>query len=140
MARTRVLVLAALVALAGCGDPGPKIYPVRGTVVSKGKGAVKDLAGYIIQFQSAEDPAYLPGGVLAEDGTFTLASRVGGKEMPGAKAGTYHARLMPQPVEGNPSPPLAIPRRYAKFDTANLQFEVKPGDNDVTVEVDRDGR
>ena len=138
MPRTRVLVLAALVTAAGCGDPGPKLYPVRGTVVNKGKGSVKDLAGYIIQCQSVADPSYLPGGLVGEDGTFTIVTRVSGKETPGVKEGTYHARLLPQPIEGNPNPPLLVPRRYTKFDTANLQFEVKPGDNDVTFEVDRD--
>jgi hypothetical protein len=133
------VLLAAAVCLFGC-DSGPRFYAVRGKVVIKGKGSVKDLTGYIVQCQSAADPADMPGGVLAEDGTFTLSTRVGGKEVLGAKVGTYHVRLMPQPVEGNPSPPLVIPRRYTKFDAANLSFEVKPGANEVTLDVDRDAR
>ena len=66
-------VVAVLVIAAGCDSGLPKVYPVTGKVVSKGKGLVKDLAGYNVQFQSLTDPKELPGGVIAEDGSFTVA-------------------------------------------------------------------
>src|SRR5262245_822258 len=84
-----LLVSATLVTLLGCDSSLPKVYPVNGKVVSKGKGSVRDLAGYNVQFQSVNDPAELPGGTIEEDGTFTLYTRVGGRVIPGAKEGTY---------------------------------------------------
>jgi len=131
-----VLLAAAALGPAGCNS-GPRLYPVAGKVAIKGKGSVKDLAGYIIQFQSTTDPADLPGGTVAEDGTFTLSTRVGGKEVPGIKEGAYRARLMQPPVEGAAPPPLVVPRRYTKFETADLQYTVKPGPNEITIEVER---
>ena len=134
-----VVLVGALAALAGCNS-GPKVYPVKGKVVNKGKGNVKDLAGYNVQFQSVSDPAETPGGPIDEDGTFTLYTRVGGKVIPGVKEGTYRACLLQPPVEGGAPPPLVIPRRYTKFDTSNLQYDIKPGPNEITIEVERDGR
>src|SRR5919199_1090952 len=93
------LLAVTLFAATGC-DSGPKVYPVKGRVVSKGKGHVKDLAGYSVQFQSTSDPAEAPGGPIEEDGTFTLYTRVGGKVIPGVKEGTYRACLLPPAVEG----------------------------------------
>ena len=133
----RGALLAALVAVAGCGPGLPKAYPVKGKVVNKGKGNAKDLAGYSVQFQSVSDPAETPGGPIDEDGTFTLYTRVGGKVIPGVKEGTYRACFLPPAVEGGAPPPLVIPRRYVKFETANLQFDVKPGPNEITIEVER---
>src|SRR5438105_1514082 len=114
-----VLLTATLFAGTGC-DSGPKVYPVNGKVVNKGKGHVKDLAGSIVQFQSVTDPAELPGGRIEQDGTFTLYTRVGGKVITGVKEGTYRACLLPPPVEGGPAPPLVIPARYTRFETSKL--------------------
>jgi hypothetical protein len=128
----------ALLAVTGC-DSGPKVYPVKGTIVNKGHGQVKDLAGYSVQFQSVSDPAETPGGPIEEDGSFTLYTRVGGKVIPGVKAGTYRACLVQPLPEGGAARPLVIPRRYTKFETANLQFDIRPRPNDLTIEVERDG-
>ena len=122
---------------AGCGPGLPKVYPVTGKVVTKGKGPAKDLTGYNVQLQSLTDPKELPGGVIAEDGTFTLYTRVGGKVIPGVKEGTYRACLTQPAVEGGPPPRLVIPRRYTSFETANFQFEVKPPAAEITVEIER---
>jgi hypothetical protein len=133
------LLAGSLVALGAC-DSGPKVYPVTGKVVNQGKGSVKDLAGYNVQFRSTTDPADTPAGAIEEDGSFTIYtySGVGGKVVPGAKAGTYQACIQPPPPEGGAQPKLVIPRRYTQFETANLQFTVKPGPNEITIEVDRD--
>ena len=123
--------------IAGCGPGLPKVYPVTGKVVNKGKGPAKDLTGYNIQFQSLTDPKELPGGVIAEDGSFTLYTRVGGKVIPGVKEGTYRACILPPAVEGGPPPRLVIPRRYTAFETANFQYDVKPPATEITVEIER---
>jgi hypothetical protein len=134
------LVAGSLFTLAGCGPRLPKVYPVRGKVVSKGKGHVKDLAGYNLQFQSVSDPEEMPGGRIEEDGTFTMYTRVGGKVIPGVKEGTYRACLLPPILEGGGSPPLVIPARYTRFETSNLQYDVTPGPNDLTIEIERGPR
>jgi hypothetical protein len=133
------LLVGAVLGLTGCNS-GPKVYPVTGKVVYKGKGQAKDLAGYGVQFQSVSDPAELPGGTIEEDGTFTLYTRVGGKLVPGAKEGTYQACLVQPAVEGGRPPPLVIPARYTKFETAKLQYTVTPGPNEITIELERDTR
>ena len=60
-----------------------------------------------------------------------------GKVVPGVKAGTYRACLLQPPVEGGSPPPLVIPRKYTRFETATLQFEIKPEPNEVTIEIER---
>jgi hypothetical protein len=134
-----VVLAGSLVALSAC-DSGPKVYPVTGKVINKGKGSVQELAGYNVQFRSTTDPGDTPGGAIGEDGSFTLYTYtgVGGKVVPGVKAGTYQACIQPPPPEGGAQPKLVIPRRYTQFDTANLQFTINRGPNDITIEVDRD--
>jgi hypothetical protein len=134
-----VLLAGTVLTLSAC-DSGPKVYPVTGKVINKGKGSVKDLAGYNVQFRSTTDPADLPGGAIEEDGSFTIYTYtgVGGKVVPGVKAGTYQACVQPPPPEGGAKPKLVIPVRYIQFETANLQFTIKPGPNEITIEVDRD--
>ncbi len=131
------VLAGTLVAWTGCSSGLPKVYPVQGKVVNKGKGHVKDLAGYNIQFQSITEPGEMPGGQIEEDGTFTLYTRVGGKVIPGVKEGTYQACLLPPVREGGGSPPLVIPARYTKFETSKLQYDITPGPNHLTIEIER---
>jgi hypothetical protein len=132
-------VLLAAILFAGC-DSGPKVCPVKGQIVNKGKGQVKDLAGYGVQFQSVSDPAEMPGGTIEADGAFAMYTRVGGEVIPGVKEGTYRACLLAPSVEGGSPPPLVIPRRYTSLDTAGLEYTIEPGQNDLSLEVDRDAR
>ena len=74
------------------------------------------------------------GVVLAQ------TSVLGGKVVAGAKEGTYRACLLPPPVEGGKPPPLVIPERYTRFETSNLQFDIRPGPNTITIEVERGTR
>jgi hypothetical protein len=134
------LLAVALFAFAGCDSGLPKVYPVTGKVVNKGRGHVKDLEGYNIQFQSVTEPEEMPGGRIEADGTFTLYTRVGGKAIAGVKEGTYRACLLPPIVEGGGSPPLVIPARYTKFETSKLQYDITPGPHTLTIEVERGSR
>lgn len=123
--------------MTGCGSGLPRVYPVKGTVAIKGKGSVKDLAGYNVEFESVKEPKEIAGGRVEEDGTFTMYTRVGTKAIAGVKEGSYRARLFPHILEGGGSAPLVIPGRYTAFGTSKLQFEVKPGDNNLTIDIDR---
>src|SRR5262245_25889603 len=126
-------VACILLVLAGCGPRLPTVYPVKGRIINKGKGNVRDMAGYNVQLQSTTDPEEAPGGPIAEDGTFVLSTytRLGGKVIPGVKEGTYRACILPPPVEGGPPPRPVIPVRYTKLETSNLQFTIKPGENEI---------
>ena len=130
------LAVSLLIA-AGCGPGLPKVYPVTGKVINKGKGHVKDLTGYNVQFESITEPGEMPGGRIEENGTFTMYTRVGGKVIPGVKEGTYRACLLPPILEGGGSARLVIPARYTKFATSKLQFEIKPETTDLVIEIDR---
>jgi hypothetical protein len=132
--------MAGALFATGCGSGLPRVYPVKGKVVSKGKGHAKDLAGYNVQLQSTSDPEEFPGGAIEEDGTFTLYTRVGGKVIPGVKEGTYRVCLLPPPPEGGPPPPLLIPARYTKFETSQLEYTISPNQNEITIEIDRSKR
>jgi hypothetical protein len=131
------MFLSAIVfAAIGCGPALPKVYPVNGKVINKGKGHIKDLKGYNVQLQSTTDPKEMPGGSIEEDGAFTLYTRVGGKTIAGAKEGTYRICILP-PARDGPSPPLVIPVHYTKFETSKLERTITPGSNDITIEIDR---
>ena len=130
-------LFVVVIAMTGCGSGLPRVYPVKGTIVNKGKGSVKDLAGYSVQFESTSEPGERPGGPIDENGGFTLYTLFKGKAIPGVKEGTYRACVVPPPPEAGSAPPLVIPARYTKCDTAKLQFEVKPGENNFTIEIDR---
>ena len=118
----------------GC-DSGPKVYPVKGKVVNKGKGHIKDLAGYNVQFQSDQRTGG-DAGRADRGGRHVHAVHPRGRQgRPGVKEGTYRACLLPPPVEGG-APRLVIPQRYTKFETSNLEYTITPGPNDLTIEID----
>ncbi len=131
------LLAAVLLTALGCNS-GPTVHPVKGQVINKGKGPATDLAGYSVQFQSTTDPAEMPGGPIDADGTFLIYTRVGGEVIPGAKEGSYLACFLPPAVEGGAPPPLVIPKRYTSLETSKLQYSVKPGENELTIEIERD--
>jgi hypothetical protein len=136
---------AALALLAaGCGPSGLKTYPVQGKVVYKGTGelATRLAGGYVIlEPPSGAAPSQVQGQI-EEDGTFSLGSVIDGKNLEGAPAGEYRARVVPprdaesrRPVRGVLDP------RFQSFDKSGIRLTVKAGANDnVTVEVDRPRR
>jgi hypothetical protein len=129
-----------LLVVTSCEPGPPKVYPVKGIIVNKGKGSVKDVVGYNVQLQSMTDPTEMPGGTVGEDGTFVLYTRWGGKVVEGAKAGTYKAWLEQAPLEGRKPPPPVIPVRYTNADTSGLEFTIEPRANEITIEIDRGAR
>src|SRR4051812_47832754 len=90
-----VLLAAAVLGPAGCGDNLPPVFQVTGNVVYKaGKGDVRRLKGATVQFQSTTDPEDMPGAGIQADGSFTLHSVRGTKTVSGIKEGTYRARIL----------------------------------------------
>jgi hypothetical protein len=108
-----------------------------------GKVVFKDgrpLAGGTVVF-SPLDPANHEGarGYIRSDGTFELSSEKAGD---GSLAGRYRVlvRPPPNPGRGEDDPrrylPLIDPR-YTRFETSGLEFEVRPGKNEFTIEVEK---
>ncbi len=130
------LVILALLLLGGCGA---RKYPVVGKVVYR--DGTPFPGGMVIC--SPLDPANHTGarGYIRDDGTFELSTD---KEGDGSLEGRFRALVRP-PVPGGPEDaahprnPLIEPR-FTQFETSGLEFEVKPGKNEVTLTVDRPAR
>lgn len=119
-------------ALAGCGTA--KTNPVAGKVVFKDGGDASALAGYRVDFQAVEQPMS-GSGEVQPDGTFTI-STFGNQD--GAVPGKQKIAITPPPPLPDVVPPKPlIPRKYASFDTSGLETEIKPGTNEVTLELER---
>lgn len=129
----RTLPAAVLVfALAGCGDKGPKYYPVKGKVVTEADGSVpKGLARQTIEFQSAAEPNTRAFGEIGPDGSFTLSTWREGKGNAGAIAGSHRGRIILE-IPQEDQLPNGKPRRtpvdfkYTRFETSPWTLEVPP--------------
>jgi hypothetical protein len=134
-----------LLALAGgCGQSGPKTYPVKGKVVVK-NGDVKKLAGGYVRLQSVADPKLIGVGEIEEEGSFGIGAFIDGKPVGGLPEGEYRARVEPpgfdrreENDDDKPPPPKKgdLLPKYQAFDASGLTYTVKPGDNTITVEVE----
>ena len=129
------LALCALtcVLAAGCGESGPKLYPVRGQVFFKGKPA----EGAQVVFQPASsgdaklgEAGLFSSGTVAADGSFTLQSYPHGD---GAPPGEYNVVITWFPPNtgevGNPINKL--PAKYADQQTPLLKAKVKEENNEI---------
>jgi hypothetical protein len=137
-----VLLSAVALGLSGCAAKLPAVFPVTGNVVLKGgKGDVHRLKDMTLQFQSVTDAEEMPGATIQADGSFTLYCLRGKKVVPGVKQGKYRARIMISTNDYNPDhpPTKLIPKRYLSFQTSPLEYEITPGENHITVEIESDG-
>lgn len=132
-------VAAAALGGAGCGS-GPVLHPAGGTVtLPDGQPA----AGCIVEF--ASDAPATPGlnarGVVRPDGTFTLATRIGSDDQPGAVAGPHRAVVIAPALAGSGVPgavnAVLVPERYSDYGTAKLTFEVAPGPNSFAIKLEK---
>src|SRR5205085_1060070 len=76
--------------VTGCADPR-RPYPVKGTILFEDGQPARELANYLVTFESSELHASSVG-VVAEDGTFQLKTL---KENDGAIPGSYRVTLTP---------------------------------------------
>jgi hypothetical protein len=77
-------------------------------------------------------------GSIESDGSYMLKT----SREEGLAAGTYNVavsiREMPQNVKRGDRPPpgkLLIPEKYEQSTTSSLEFEVKPGENTIDIEL-----
>lgn len=130
-----ILVGALLFAAIGCGDSGPKTYPVNGSITLPG-GNVAPLAGHNIEASLDGEPTVRASGVIEPDGRFHLETIQGGAVVKGAREGSYRVRLILSD-DDDASRKLAkkaIPARYFQFDTSGLTVQV-PANDDVKLEI-----
>lgn len=131
-AKMFVYLCQATLALAclfqsGCGDPGPKTYPVKGKIINREGKPVK--SGMVL-FESVDDPKIQASGDLSSDGTFALDSNLG---KPGTVAGKH--RVMIEPPLPEYGEKALIANKFASFATSGLTAEVTEGENDLTIEL-----
>lgn len=127
-----VLTLGGLLALTGCG--GSSTLPVEGTIVfADTQQPARELAGYTVTFEQTEQKVSATG-VVRPDGTFRLTTY---KEEDGAVPGKHKVAITPPiPEVDTPAPPPLIPPRYSGLDSG-LEVEVKAGQPEVTLTVER---
>jgi len=136
----RLAVLAALLMLPTLTGCSSRTQPVEGVVVfADTREPATTLAGYLVTFESVEhEPAVSATGVVQADGRFVMSTFA---QKDGAVAGKQRVAITP-PVDFNSGAvaPWLIHRRHGQFATSGLEIEVKPGRNDVKLEVQRPGR
>ncbi len=145
---TRVIAFLSLCVLVsctlGCGEAGPKTYPVTGKVTIGGEPA----DGLQITFEPADNTMEIASGNVGADGTYTLYTGVSGK--PGAMPGKYTVLLTDPSDESymdeGPAPGLdettedptaggAGGRVPQEYQDNPKQVEVTAGDNKIDIEI-----
>lgn len=129
------LILGFAIACAGCGQSGPKTYPVAGKVVLTAGDASK-LAGHHVEAALEGDSAVRAFGIIGADGSFTLETLQAGAIQKGAREGKYQVRILPADEDDDgrklKRPPVAA--RHLKFETSGLSIQV-PANGEVTLAV-----
>src|SRR5437868_5035599 len=131
--RPFALAVAVLACLVGCG--GGETAPVNGRVKLKDGSDVSVLAGYSLSFE-AEGGKTSAVGDVNPDGTFQL-STFGAND--GAVPGKYRVAIN-QPNNPDPDKPPTkskLPAKYGNLDTSGLTVEIKPGQNNIELELDK---
>jgi len=125
------LALAPLMLLAGCGEPGPRFYPLEGTVLFRGK----PLTGAELAFHPVFDgPGWVPVAVSGDHGAFAAGSKWPGD---GVLLGRYKVTVIWRPrVNEDGEGPNLLPPRYARADTTDLEIEATAdGSRPITLDL-----
>ncbi|MGE3819977.1 MAG: hypothetical protein AB7I30_11105 [Isosphaeraceae bacterium] len=131
------LFLALTFLATGCGQSGPVMGRVSGTVTYKGQPLTKGN----VSFVSTEPSRPNASGAITSDGSFTLQTREPGD---GAEVGEYKIAVTDidpdsyntaLPGEAPKVPKSEIPAKYADANTSGLTHSVTTGSNTVTLEL-----
>ena len=126
-ATLRTVLFVVCVALAGCGQGGPKTYPVQGRVEVP-NGDVAALAGSTVEAALDGDPTVRAAGTIEPDGTFALETLHAGEIKKGAVPGTYKVRviLTDDDPAARKRAAKAVHPKALKFETSGLTLQVPP--------------
>jgi hypothetical protein len=122
--------------LLGCGDAGPTLYPVTGTVSHQGEALPLGTVMFVPDHGPPSGPA-----PIAEDGSYRLEAVAGEHAVQVVAVPPREGRADPS-VEGGfvytddgPPEPL-VPRKYNNYQTSGVTVTVKPeGSNQIDINL-----
>lgn len=142
----QVALSAFVCVLAGCGEPGQPVYPVRGQVVLQGGGTLQ-LGGRVVFARVDSSPSVMASGYFGADGKFELTTNESGD---GVVAGDYQVMVVPTvPDDGDNMSRREYSRamepidsRFQNQKSSGLRFTVSPDTvpHDFRIEVTRPRR
>ena len=134
----------SVTALIGCGQSGPAVHPVSGTVTVGGK----PVQNVQVTFMPTEPSRPIASGNVDADGRYVLTS--GATNRSGAVAGAYKVVLSQldgasqQELDARytsgtggppPVPKAAFPDEYKSAETSPKQVDVAAGSNTINIEI-----
>jgi hypothetical protein len=131
----RLPVLAALAFLVGCGDGQ---YAVHGRVVYEDGSPLTE--GTVVGAMTEGETKVMAQGSVKSDGTFSWGTKRPGD---GARPGKYRVVVLPRAVgekEASQGMLPAVDPKYSKPQTSGIDFEVKPGKNELNITVTKPQR
>jgi hypothetical protein len=120
----------ALCALPGCGDSGPKVVPVSGTVTIDDKPLTY---GYVQVLPDGWRPAT---GRIGADGRFTLTTTAEGD---GCAVGTHPVAILASESVGPDAMKWHAPKQYADPATSKLNVTISGPTSDLKIELKWNG-
>jgi hypothetical protein len=132
--RLPIVLLGALI-LAGCGDEGPKTFPVTGKVSYQGN----PLPFGAVMFVPPDGPA--GSAKIEPDGTYKVDLIAGAHQVSVIAVPPRQGRPDPSQeggldTTGFPEPKPLVPEKYNRPDTSNVQIEVQPtGENTIDIDL-----
>ena len=126
----RLAPLFVLAALAGCGDAGPKLYPLTGKVTLDGVPlSPKPGETAFVEFAAdAGNPSlHLPRAQIKPDGTYAVTTT----DNPGLEAGAWAARVVYQKEPDRDKGRYAAPKplvaaKFSAFATSGFRVTAGP--------------
>lgn len=125
VARAAAIVLA----VSGCGQTGPRLNPVKGTILVNKKPAPEALV-FMHRTGRTSPEEQVPFGRAGQDGTFRIMNGTSGE---GAPEGEYRITVywpdMSKPEDRTGGRPDALNGAYENPANSTISFVVKPGQN-----------
>jgi hypothetical protein len=126
------VALLVVAGLAGCGSGRAS---VSGRVTYQDGTPLDE--GTVIGEAGQGETAVMAQGSIRPDGTFTWGTSRPGD---GAKPGKYRVVVVPRPLgdsERSQGMRPAVDKKYTRYDTSGIDFEVKAGQNELNITVTR---
>lgn len=131
----RAHVLAPLTLLLFASGCGSGRYPVTGRVAYEDGSPVE--GGTVIGEATVDGKPVGVQGIIAKDGTFSWGADQPGD---GAAPGHYRVAVMPVALGDNElaeGKQPAVEGKYTKYESSGITYEVKPGKNELNIQVAR---
>jgi hypothetical protein len=126
-----VLVLLAVIVLAGCGDGRPSRVPVSGTVLIDGLPLKR---GHVKFVPTNGRPSV---GKIGEDGKFVLTCFDG---TDGAIIGTHRVQVSANRIISNNKIEWYAPSKYADFRASGIEIQVNEPVDNLTIDLTSNGQ